>query len=128
MCHVCEDDAHLGGGVGHNLGPAVRESHLVTTSGVVAITLLVGVEVGEAVVILDGVGVLVHGDLVSVGDRGGVVGWSRGAVGGDGGGGGGEGAGGQSRGEESLKLGFKFTRIITAFSLFHSHFVSIALH
>ena len=87
-----------------------------------------GVEVGEAVVILDGVGVLVHGDLVSVGDRGGVVGWSRGAVGGDGGGGGGEGAGGQSRGEESLKLVFKFTRIITAFSLFHSHFVSIALH
>ena len=62
-----------------------------------------GVEVGEAVVVLDGVCVLVHGDLVRVGRGGGVVGGGRGAVGGDRGGGGGEGAGGQSSGEESLK-------------------------
>ena len=103
MGHVCEDDAHLGGGVGHDLGPAVRESHLVTTSGVVTITLLVGVEVREAVVVLDGVGVLVHGDLVSVGHGGGDIGGGGGAIGRDRGCGGRESARGQSRGEESLQ-------------------------
>ena len=102
---VNDDVAHLGGGVGHDLGPAVGESHLVASGGVVAITLLVGVEVGEAVVVLDGVVVLVHGDLVGVGHGGGDVGWGGRAVGGDRGGGGGEGARGQSRGEESLQLG-----------------------
>ena len=103
MGHVCEDDAHLGGGVGHDLGPAVREGHLIATGGVVAITLLVGVEVREAVVVLDGVGVLVHGDLVSVGHGGGDIGGGGGAIGRDRGCGGRESARGQSRGEESLQ-------------------------
>ena len=66
-----------------------------------------GVEVREAVVVLDGVCVLVHGDLVSVGDRGGDIGGGGRAVGGDRGSGGGESAGGQSRGEESLQCDMK---------------------
>ena len=88
---------HGGGGVGHNLGPAVRESHLVSSSSVVAVTLLMGVEVTEGVVILDGVGVLVHWGLVRVGGL-----W--GSVGGDGGRPrGGEDRGQEDGGDESLK-------------------------
>ena len=85
----CVTYRYLGGGVGHDLGPAVGESHLVAAGGVVAIALLVCVEVAEAVVVLDGVGVLVHGRLVRVGHGGGHVGGGGGAVGGHGGGGGG---------------------------------------
>merc|ERR1719435_910097 len=50
----------------HDLCSAVRKSNLVSSSSIVTITLLMGVEVGEGVVILDGVGVLVHGGEVGV--------------------------------------------------------------
>ena len=87
---------HGGGGVGHDLGPAVGESNLVTSSSVVTVTLFVGVEVAEGVVIFDGVGVLVDRHLVGVGHGGG------GAVGGDSGGSGHDG-GQEGGGENSLK-------------------------
>ena len=89
---------HGSGGVGHDLGSAVGESDLVTSSSVVTITLLVGVEVAEGVVILDSVGVFVHRGLVRVGHGGG------GAVHGDSvRAGGGQDSGQEGGGENSLK-------------------------
>ena len=89
---------HGGGGVGHNLSPAVRESHLVSSSRVVSVTLLMGVEVTEGVVILDGVGVLVDRGLVRVSHGGG------GTVNGDSvGAGGGQDSGQEGGGENSLE-------------------------
>ena len=94
----CKVSTHGGGGVGDDLGSAVRESNLVTSSSVVTITLLVGVEVAEGVVILDSVGVFVHRGLVRVGHGGG------GAVGGDSvRAGGGQDSGQEGGGENSLK-------------------------
>ena len=78
------------------LGPAVGESNLVGTVGVVAITALLGVEVGERVVVLDSVPVLVDGGEVWVGRLRG--------VGGDGGGGEAESRGGERSGQKSLRF------------------------
>jgi len=80
VCHI-SNISILGGGVGDNLGSAIGKSDLVSSSGVVSVTLLVGVEVAEAVVVLDGVLVLVDGGLVGVGGLG--VGWGGGTVGRD---------------------------------------------
>ena len=91
----CKFSTHGGGGVGHYLGPAVGESNLVTSSSVVTITLLMGIEVAEGVVILDSVGVLVDRDLVGVDHGGG------GAV--HGGGGGSQDSGQEGGGENSLQ-------------------------
>merc|ERR1719336_2285806 len=75
VCHISNISV-LGGSVGDDLGSAVGKSDLVSSSGVVSVTLLVGVEVAEAVVVLDGVLVLVDGGLVGVGGLG--VGWGGG--------------------------------------------------
>merc|ERR1719336_514460 len=80
VCHISNISV-LGGSVGDDLGSAVGKSDLVSSSGVVSVALLVGVEVAEAVVVLDGVLVLVDGGLVRVGGLG--VGWGGGTVGRD---------------------------------------------
>ena len=65
--------------VGDSLCPAIRESNLVSSIGVVTITFLMGVEVREGVVILHGVSVLVHWGEVGVGGFNRV--WCRGSIG-----------------------------------------------
>ena len=94
---------HLGGGVGDDLCPAIRESNSVSSGGVVSITLLMSVEVAEGVVVLDSVGVLVDGGLVGVGGLGVDWGWSIGwrSIGWDTGSG--QAGGDQGGGEESLE-------------------------
>ena len=67
---------YLGGCVCYCLSSAVRESNLVGSSCVISITLLMGIEVAEAVVVLDGVGVLVHGGLIGVGWLNRSISWS----------------------------------------------------
>ena len=68
--------------VGDSLCPAIGQSHLVSSIGIVTITLLMGIEVGGGVVVLDSVGVLVHWGEVGVGGLSGVGGGSgRGSAG-----------------------------------------------
>jgi len=64
--------------IGHDLCSAVGKSNLVSSGGVITITLFMSVEVGEGVVILDGVGVLVHWGEVGVGGFSGV--WCGGSI------------------------------------------------
>merc|ERR1711892_1182434 len=68
--------------VGDSLCSAIGQSHLVSTISIVTITLLMGIEVGGGVVVLDSVGVLVHWGEVGVGGLCGVGGGSsRGSAG-----------------------------------------------
>merc|ERR1719483_1923286 len=68
--------------VGDSLCPAIGQSHLVSSISIVTITLLMGIEVGGRVVVLDSVGVLVHWGEVRVGGLSGVGGGSgRGSAG-----------------------------------------------
>merc|ERR1711892_953857 len=65
------------GDVGDSLCSAIGQSHLVSSISIVTITLLMGIEVGGGVVVLDSVGVLVHWGEVRV-DRLSGVGWGSG--------------------------------------------------
>merc|ERR1712106_814142 len=65
------------GHVGDSLCPPIGQSHLVSSISIVTITLLMGIEVGGGVVVLDSVGVLVHWGEVRV-DRLSGVGWGSG--------------------------------------------------
>merc|ERR1712123_278542 len=65
------------GHVGDSLCSAIGQSHLVSSISIVTITLLMGIEVGGRVVVLDSVGVLVHWGEVGVGGLSG-VGWGSG--------------------------------------------------
>merc|ERR1712106_777580 len=47
------------GHVGDSLCPAIGQSHLVSSISIVTISLLMGIEVGGGVVVLDSIGVLV---------------------------------------------------------------------
>ena len=67
---------HRSGDVGDSLCPAIGQSHLVSSISIVTITLLMGIEVGGGVVVLDSVGVLVHWGEVRVGGLSGVGGGS----------------------------------------------------
>ena len=58
---------HNSGGVGDGLGPAVGQSHLVGAGSGGTVAVLVGREVDQAGVVLDGVGVGVGGGEVGVG-------------------------------------------------------------
>ena len=58
--------------VGHNLPAAVREKHIVSSIGGVAITGLVGPKVHTSIVVLDGILVLIVGGLLLVGGGGGI--------------------------------------------------------
>merc|ERR1712123_521869 len=70
------------GHVGDSLCSAIGQSHLVSSISIVTITLLMGIEVGGGVVVLDSVGVLVHWGEVRVGGLSGVGGGSgRGSAG-----------------------------------------------
>merc|ERR1719431_2491673 len=90
------DIAILGGSVDDSLSTAVRKGNRVAASCIVAITLLVGVEVDKAVVVLDSIAVLV--------DRGEVWVCRRGrAVGGNGGNWEGGGHSHEGGGEENLE-------------------------
>ena len=58
---------HNSGGVGDGLDPAVGQSHLVGAGSGGTVAVLVGREVDQAGVVLDGVGVGVGGGEVGVG-------------------------------------------------------------
>merc|ERR1712106_783545 len=73
--HV-SDISFRSGHVGDSLCPAIGQSHLVSPISIVTITLLMGIEVGGGVVVLDSVGVLVHWGEVGVGGLSGVGGGS----------------------------------------------------
>merc|ERR1719435_830598 len=95
ICHISEI-AILGGSIGDSLSTAVGKGNRVAASSIIAITLLVGVEVDKAVVVLDGIAVLV--------DRGEVWVCRRGrAVGGNGGNREGGGHSHEGGGEENLE-------------------------
>merc|ERR1712001_701141 len=53
--------------IGHNLLSAIRKSNLISSSSIVTITLLMGIEVRARVVISNGVVVVVHWGEVGVG-------------------------------------------------------------
>ena len=79
VIHVNMKCTYRSWNIGDSLCPAIREGNLVSSIGVVTITFLMGVEVGERVVIIDSVIVLVHWGEVGVGGFNRV--WCRGSIG-----------------------------------------------
>merc|ERR1712128_203733 len=100
VCHLSNITLR-GGSVGNNLCTSIRKSNPVSTLSIVTITLLIGIKVNEAVVILYSIAILVNWGEVRIGHRGGDIGcWSRSIALGSWGA---KGCGKEAKGEDNLE-------------------------